>query len=244
MALHDEFEREGNQLFHYRSYLPLLLLAAALVVHLLTLLTPGDNCPWWYAYICLAVSLCGTAVRIVTVGHTPAGTSGRNTSNQVADSLNTTGMYSMVRHPLYLGNSLIYLGVAMLTGSGPFVIIALLVMWIYYERITYAEEQFLHRKFGETYAAWAAQTPAFLPGIRRYRPPAYPFSWRKVLKKEKNGVFALLLTFCVFDITGSLVDPGRNMDIVMLALATLSGLAYLVLKIIKRRTSWLDEPGR
>ncbi len=243
MALQEEFEKEGNRLFRYRSYLPLLLLAAALIVYLLTLFTTGSNYPWWYAYICLAVSLCGTAIRIVTVGHTPAGTSGRNTSRQVADSLNTTGIYSMVRHPLYLGNSLMYLGVAMLTGSAPFVIIALLVMWIYYERITYAEEQFLRRKFGEAYAAWAAKTPAILPCLCRYRPAAYPFSWRKVLKKEKNGVFALLLTFCVFNITGSAV-LGCGIDYVMLALAAISGLAYSVLKIIKRRTGWLDEPGR
>ncbi len=243
MALQEEFEKEGNRLFRYRSYLPLLLLAAALIVYLLTLFTNGSNYPQWYAYICLAVSLCGTAIRIVTVGHTPAGTSGRNTSRQVADSLNTTGIYSMVRHPLYLGNSLMYLGVAMLTGSGPFVIIALLVMWIYYERITYAEEQFLHRKFHEEYAAWAAKTPAILPRLCRYRPAAYPFSWRKVLKKEKNGMFALLLTFSVFDITGA-AALGCGIDRCMLALTALSGLAYLTLKIIKRRTGWLNEPGR
>lgn len=243
MALQEEFEKEGNRLFRYRSYLPLLLLAAALIVYLLTLLATRQNYPQGYAYICLAVSLCGTVVRIITVGHTPAGTSGRNTSSQIAESLNTTGIYSMVRHPLYLGNSLMYLGVAMLTGSGPFVIIALLVMWIYYERITYAEEQFLHRKFGETYTAWAAKTPAVLPDIRRYRPAEYPFSWRKVLKKEKNGVFALLLTFSVFDITGSAV-LGCGLDRCMLVLTALSGLAYLTLKIIKHHTVWLNEPGR
>ena len=243
MALQEEFEKEGNRLFRYRSYLPLLLLAAALIVYLLTLLATGQNYPRWYAYICLAASLCGAAIRIVTVGHTPAGTSGRNTSSQVANSLNTTGIYSMVRHPLYLGNSLMYLGVAMLTGSGPFVIIALLVMWIYYERITYAEEQFLHRKFGEAYTAWADKTPVILPCLCRYRPAAYPFSWRKVLKKEKNGVFALLLTFSVFDVAGA-AALGCGTDRCMLVLTALSGMAYLALKIIKRRTGWLDEPGR
>ena len=31
-------------------------------------------------------------------------TSGRNTHDQVADSLNTSGIYSIVRHPLYVGN--------------------------------------------------------------------------------------------------------------------------------------------
>ncbi|MGC9453013.1 MAG: methyltransferase family protein, partial [Oceanipulchritudo sp.] len=43
------------------------------------------------------------------------GTSGRNTKQQVAYSLNTTGFYSVVRNPLYLGNFFMYLGIALFT---------------------------------------------------------------------------------------------------------------------------------
>ena len=51
------------------------------------------------------------------VGFTPRGTSGRNTKEgQVAESLNTLGMYSMCRHPLYLGNLLMWLGIVMYMG--------------------------------------------------------------------------------------------------------------------------------
>ena len=42
----------------------------------------------------------------------PAGTSGRNTAKQVADTLNTTGLYSLTRNPLYLGNAVIYMAIA------------------------------------------------------------------------------------------------------------------------------------
>ena len=53
-------------------------------------------------------------IRIYTVGTTPAGTSGRNRDKQIAEKLNKTGVYSIIRHPLYLGNLLIWLGVAFL----------------------------------------------------------------------------------------------------------------------------------
>jgi len=46
--------------------------------------------------LCLAISLLGLGVRIVTVGYVPKGTSGRNTRGQKANVLNTTGMYSLV----------------------------------------------------------------------------------------------------------------------------------------------------
>ena len=56
------------------------------------------------------ICIVGFLVRFYTIGTTPKGTSGRNTQEQVADVLNFDGMYSMLRHPLYLGNYLIWFG--------------------------------------------------------------------------------------------------------------------------------------
>lgn len=247
-------EKEGNWLFRYRSYLPIVMLGAGVLVFYAVLREKKGlffmmQTHWQaYEYVCLAVSLLGVAVRIYTVGHTPANTSGRNTQGQLADQLNTTGIYSMVRHPLYLGNFLMYLGIAMLVCDCGFVCIFVLAYWLYYERIMYCEEQFLQRKFGGVYTEWASRTPAFIPGFSRFKKPAYPFSWKKVLKKEKNGVFALFLIFTLFDgvasyclnVCGSCV----NVNPPLLSLTVVSGISYLVLKIIKKHTSLLDETGR
>ncbi len=92
MALQEEFENEGNRLFRHRSYLPVILLAVGLLVYIATILNYNVslNLPplYWkaYEYLCLTVSLSGCIVRIYTVGHTPSGTSGRNTKGQVAES--------------------------------------------------------------------------------------------------------------------------------------------------------------
>lgn len=245
MALQEELEIEGNWLFRYRSYLPISLLAVGMLV--CVFFSNGRNLAYWesYEYLCLIVSLIGVVVRIVTVGHTPAGTSGRNTADgQVADSLNTTGIYSLVRHPLYLGNFLMYLGIAMITLNYGFVIVFVLVYWLYYERIMFAEEQFLRRRFGSDYKKWADRTPAFIPLFKRCVPASYPFSWKKVVKKEKNGVFALFLIFSLFDVVIRCADGLCDANMFFLAMAAVTGVAYIVLKYLKKRTRLLDEEGR
>jgi isoprenylcysteine carboxyl methyltransferase (ICMT) family protein YpbQ len=189
--------------------------------------------------------LIGLFIRVYTVGHTPANTSGRNTeSGQMADSLNTTGIYSTVRHPLYLGNYLMWLGLSLLTGSLWFVIIFCLFYCIYYERIMYAEEQFLRKKFGTTYTEWANKTPAFFPRFRFFLKPNLPFSWKKVLKKEKNGFLALFLIFYEFDFVGEWLEKEKNYNYFLLIMCVISVISYCILKYLKKKTSVLDERGR
>lgn len=144
MALQEELESQGNWLFRRRSLLPLIVLFVGICVHIFTIRTSGvlfaTVFPFWHGFecLCLTISLAGLFIRIYTVGHTPAGTSGRNTAEQVADSLNTTGIYSVVRHPLYLGNFLMWLGIALLTCNAGFILAFILAYWLYYERIMYA----------------------------------------------------------------------------------------------------------
>lgn len=201
----------------------------------------------WHAYecFCFGTSLAGLFVRAYTVGHTPVGTSGRNTERQVADGLNTMDAYSVVRHPLYLGNCLMWLGIAMLTCNAAFVAEFALCYWLYYERIMFAEEQFLRRKFGAAYLDWAGRTPAFLPDFRHYRASGIAFSWKKVVKKEKNGVFALFLLFTLFDIIIVYWQVASvSLNLPLYVATAISGIAYFVLKYVKSHTNLLDEQGR
>lgn len=154
MALQEELEKQGVWLFRYRSYLPLVVLLIGTILYLRTEIYPDifflEETPYeiFYEMGCLLVSLLGLFIRIYTVGHTPKNTSGRNVKNQLADYLNTTGSYSVVRHPLYVGNFLMWLGPALITGNLWFIVAFCFFYWIYYERIMFAEEQFLRKKFG------------------------------------------------------------------------------------------------
>ncbi len=238
-----EFEQQGLSLFRWRSYWPLVGLALALWI---VWLRPN---PYpWLVWPALILGLLGLFIRIITVGFTPKNTSGRNTAEgQVAESINTQGMYSMVRHPLYLGNFLMWLAPAVLTGHLWFILVFCLAFWLYYERIMFAEEQFLQRKFGKPYQDWGSQRPAFIPKRLMWQRPDLQFSWKKSVKKEKNGLAALLLVLAGI-LYVEQVGIRRQLFWPELDFWTLSALAstllYLVLKFIKKHTHWLDEEGR
>ncbi|MGO8745750.1 MAG: methyltransferase family protein [Thermoguttaceae bacterium] len=197
MALREELERSGNWLFRWRSYLPMVLL----VPMILAMRDPmyfriQAILPCWWGLFCMGVSFVGLAVRVKTVGHVPEGTSGRNTRlGQIADELNTTGMYSLVRHPVYLGNFVIWLGVSLRCGMWWLVGLFVLTFWVYYERIILAEEEYLRRKFGETYLRWAESTPAILPRWSGWRPALLPFSPRSIVRREYSSVLAIVGCF-------------------------------------------------
>lgn len=247
MALIEEFNSQGNILFRYRSYIPIIILIAALVLYYFQLHTGLDNFHGYYPWLCLGVSLLGLIIRVYTVGHTPKNTSGRNTGEgQLADTLNQTGIYSLVRHPLYLGNFLMYLGLAMITGHLWFVISFVLLYWLYYERIMFAEEHFLRNKFGEQYLKWAASVPAFVPKLGNMASPNLSFSWKKVLKKEKNGIAALFGLFYVFYAfhIWALHPELSYWNNIWFCLFVSSLTLYLILKILKYQTNWLELEGR
>jgi protein-S-isoprenylcysteine O-methyltransferase Ste14 len=250
MALLEEFEAQGLWLFRYRSTLPLVLLLAGLslflygkISHCISFIE-GSSLEIYFNYLCLIVSLFGLFIRVFTVGHTPKNTSGRNTAEQLADSLNTSGAYSLLRHPLYLGNFFMWLGPAMLTGNWWFIAVFCFIYWVYYERIMFAEEQFLRSKFSSIYTDWAKNIPAFIPNFKNYKKSNISFSWKKVLKKEKNGLVATFMIFSLFDICGNLVKGSNDFDYVLIAMSGITIITYLILRYLKHNTKVLDEEDR
>lgn len=260
MALIEEMDRSGNWLFRWRSFLPLLLFFGAVPVVLFgdvswAVMSPSPDATWVWPLVCLAVGMSGQKVRGLCVGFTPAGTSGRNTKEgQVAESLNTKGMYSMCRHPLYLGNLLMWLGIVLYIGHLWFAVAFLLVYALYYERIMFAEEQFLRGKFGQAYLDWSSQVPAFWPALGQWKSPDVGFSLRNVLKREYNGFFAMFLSFAWVDGLHGFREAGLQASFFsspacifqnFWAYALLTAFViFLVLRTLKKTTKVLDVAGR
>jgi protein-S-isoprenylcysteine O-methyltransferase Ste14 len=250
MPLQEDFEKQGLYLFRYRSVQPIALLAIGAAFYVWAQLYPENflfNSPrreFYFEIGCLMVALLGLIIRIYTVGHTPKNTSGRNTTEQVADVVNTTGSYSLVRHPLYVGNFFMWLGPALLSANFWFALVFCLFYWIYYERIMYAEEQYLRKKFGKPYLDWAENVPAFFPNFRHFKKPSLPFSWKKVLKREKNGLAATFVIFSVFDVVGEYIKGTENHNMVLLIGSVVSLLLYVVVTILRKSSKILQEEGR
>ena len=193
----------------------------------------------------LSVSFFGLGIRAFTIGHTPKGTSGRNTRGQVAETLNTKGIYSLVRNPLYLGNFFMGLGPALMVHEWWLTVIYVLTFWLYYERIIYAEESFLEAKFGTTFTEWARVTPCIQPKLTGYRKPDLAFSARNVLRREYNGFFAVVLVLFMLETVADLSVLGRfEFEKEWLFLVAVSFAAWLTLRLLKRHTGLLKVDGR
>ena len=244
MALFEEVKKQGHLLFRHRGTLPLFIFIVGVIVFIDHRLEPGE--PYLggiYDYICLGTGIIGLLIRIFTVGFSAKRTSGRNIHRQVAGEVNKTGLYSIVRHPLYVGNFFMWLAVALLTADLWFIIAFIFMYWVYYERIMFAEEEFLREKFKKEYSEWAAVTPAFVPDFRLWKKPVYPFNFKKVLRKEKNGILALLIIFFFFQYLGTtiLYDTFMIREWFWPVAAASALLYYVLIKFLSKKTELLNN---
>jgi Phospholipid methyltransferase len=193
----------------------------------------------------MVVSFLGLVLRVIIVGHAPIGTSGRNTREQAANTLTTTGMYSIVRHPLYLANYIIIIGFVMEFHVWWLVLLTTCIYALYYERIMLAEEAFLRARFGEVFEEWAAVTPAFIPQFRNWEPSRVPFCWRTVLQREYNAFFLIIAVFFLLDLIGDSITERRfKVDPIWFAILVGGFVIFATLRTLKKRTQLLTVEGR
>ena len=186
-----------------------------------------------YTIVAIGLVVLGHLIRALAVGKRAAHTSGRNRDQQVAEALNSTGIYSMVRHPLYLGNITTYIGWAVFTGIDWLVPVFLILFVAYYRLIIFAEEQFLTRKFGQDYLDWRKKTPLLLPAVWKYKVNNQSFSIKVVLENEYSGWAASMTTAFVLVwfqnyIMGSLQTNQNNLVAMALFIVIFGfGMRYL-----------------
>ena len=246
MALIEELNRQGNKLFKYRSNLPIPFAIIGLGIYLYNIHFLGKvEHSLGFEITCLAIGVIGQIIRAITIGYTPKGTSGRNTHGQVADELNTKGMYSVMRNPLYLGNFFMWFAIILFIDIYWFSIVYIMCFWMYYERIIFAEEQFLRNKYDEPYVKWTMETPIFIPRLTGWKRPDLQFSFKNVLKREYSGFFAMFFTFALFDLIENYIRNFSWQLSEFWAYALLiSGLIALTLRTLKKKTKILHVKGR
>ena len=252
MSLTTSLESSGNKLFKYRGQIPVIVFVlAAPVLYFNNIynypcsLSPDSIFITPLTIIAIIIALLGLLIRAYTIGTTPKGTSGRNTSEQVAFSLNKTGIYSVLRHPLYLGNYLIWLGILIFTFNVWFVIFISLLFWLFYERIMFAEECFLERKFGNDFVDWTMKIPAFIPSFTNYVKTDICFSFKTFLRREYSGVLAIAFAFVYIDLLRFyFINEYLNLRRISVYIFIIILILVLIIRSIKHFTNLLDEHDR
>jgi protein-S-isoprenylcysteine O-methyltransferase Ste14 len=96
------------------------------------------------------------AVMLVRAGHSVVGHDQKG--------LVTTGAFRHVRHPLYLGSILFYLGLLLATFSLASLVVFVIIV-IFYNYIAAYEERLLEQRFGEDYARYRERSGRWIPGL-------------------------------------------------------------------------------
>jgi hypothetical protein len=91
----------------------------------------------------VSIAIAGEAVRVWATGHL-------NKSHEVTSS----GPYRWVAHPLYLGSSIIGVGLAVACGSVPAAVLIVVYLVVTLGAAIRTEEAFLRERFGERYESY------------------------------------------------------------------------------------------
>ena len=242
MTLINSFDKNGKFLFRYRGQLPLLFFVLALPItycYDYDFLISYPSLKSFVLILSCFVFVLGHLLRIIIIGYCDEHTSGRNRHEQVAHHLNTKGWYSMVRHPLYFANFLIWIGLSFYLANPMLSLVLCLCYWLYYERIMFMEENFLFNKFGNEFQIWANKVPSFFPNVFLYEKSPNKFSLKTVCANEYPSIVStatsllILIIFRRFSMEGS--EIWLWSDVYFAISILVFGLSF---RWIKHRTLW------
>jgi len=113
-------------------------------------------------------------------------------------SLATTGPYSYVRHPLYVGNHLITLAFCLASGLWWSFLAWAVIAFLFYPGTIAHEDEVLHRLFGKSWEKWRAETRALIPRLTPYN-KSEKGEW-SLKQSHHNGepLILAILAACLF----------------------------------------------
>lgn len=133
--------------------------------------------PEWPTWIAGAIiAACGELLRVWAAGHL-----------EKSREVTTSGPYRYLRHPLYMGSTLIGIGLAIAATSLAVAVVIGVYLGLTLNAARRSEEAHLREKFGDAYDAYAQNR---VPPIDR------PFSWARAIgNREHHAIAGLVAGF-------------------------------------------------
>ena len=124
--------------------------------------------PDWFRVSMVAVGILGVAFLLWALG-----TLGRNWAPSLSGvrrdtTLVTSGLYGIVRHPIYVGAFVFLVALALLSANLLILIPSLALSALLYAQLP-EEESLLLDRFGDEYREYMKRTPRFIPGFGHER---------------------------------------------------------------------------
>lgn len=115
------------------------------------------------------------------------------------DKLTTSGPYSFVRHPLYLGTMCIAVGFMIMLKLYYIGVLFMTLLITVYTRTVQKEEVMLEQKFREAFLRYRRKVPAFWPAVFPYREgEKWPYSFKRFLRSQEYKLTIWILFIVIF----------------------------------------------
>jgi protein-S-isoprenylcysteine O-methyltransferase Ste14 len=174
-------------MFRRRTWLPLPF-ALALVAVAMSGVTPNRAA----LSVAPLILLAGEGIRLWAVRH--IGVISRTRADRLGPLI-TTGPFAVVRNPLYVGNLLLWAGMACWVGAPWMALVAWALFGPLYFFITRWEETLLEERHGDAYRDYAGRVGGWLPRLppvaALLTPPS--FSWRETFFSERGTIIAIVV---------------------------------------------------
>ena len=121
-----------------------------------------------------AIAMLGESIRLWAAGHL-----------EKSKEVTSSGPYRYTRHPLYLGSSLIGIGMAVVANNAIVAVIVIAYLALTLTAAMRSEEAHLREKFGDAYDAYAQKR-----AVRVER----TFSWQRAVYNREHHTIAGLVT--------------------------------------------------
>jgi protein-S-isoprenylcysteine O-methyltransferase Ste14 len=120
-----------------------------------------------------AIAILGESIRIWAAGHL-----------EKSKEVTSSGPYRYTRHPLYLGSSVIGIGMAVVANNAIVAVIVIAYLALTLTAAMRSEEAHLREKFGDAYDAYAEKRAARVERT---------FSWQRAVYNREHHTIAGLL---------------------------------------------------
>lgn len=159
--------REESALARLSHILPLVVAAYLLAAPVVRVPVLGERfMPWtpWTFWIGAALTVAGLLFSVWARVHLGRNWSGIVTVKQDHELI-TSGPYAIVRHPIYTGLLLAFIGSAIARGEWRGVVAVAITWWAFYAKMR-REERFMCEQFGDAYQGYCERVPALVPFLR------------------------------------------------------------------------------
>ncbi|MCG8336054.1 MAG: isoprenylcysteine carboxylmethyltransferase family protein [Proteobacteria bacterium] len=179
----------GEILFRMRDYTPIPFVIVMIIY-------PSVNQTSLLAGTLLM--LFGEIIRVKGVAH--IGGVSRTKTYSTGRKLITSGLFSHVRNPLYIGNFFLSVGIVVVSNVHPyFTAFFIAFFFMQYIPIVNWEESNLKNVFGKEFEDYISKVPRWIPSFsdKIGNKEAVKPDYKKAIKSEKNTLVAIVILYIV-----------------------------------------------